>query len=69
MDVADAALARAVIDKYSDIDSGSACITYCKALIEYISCMLEEEGSSKEIKDAALLAGVLSYGHVLREID
>lgn len=53
LDIAEAAKARALIEKYKD--DKSCCFLYNKALIEFISFnTLKEEGSSQEICDNAL---------------
>lgn len=53
LDRSDATSARALIDQFPN--DASSCFVYTKVMIEYISCMLEEEGSSEEIKTKALL--------------
>ncbi len=53
MDIADAAKARALIEKFSD--DKSCCFVYTKVLIEYISFkLLKEAGSSEELCNATL---------------
>lgn len=72
MDMAEAGQARAILDKYEQSEKvpssvpvseyqhpPSACFAYCRALIEHIAVMLEEDDASEETKDALLGKGSL----------
>jgi hypothetical protein len=54
MDCGAADRARAVLTKFPD--DRSCCFAYTAALIEFISHMLKEDGSSESLRDEALRA-------------
>ena len=55
LDAAAADKARELLGRFPD--DRSSCFEYSRALIEFISLMLNEEGSSVQLRDAALLKG------------
>jgi hypothetical protein len=53
LDLAEADKARDLLERYPD--DHHCCFCYSRALIEHISCLLEEEGSSEALKNNALM--------------
>jgi len=74
LDMADAENARNLLDRYKD--DKHCCFVYTRALIEHISLLLKEEGSSKDLRDEKLLEAyevnpygifLLAYGNYFKE--
>ena len=53
LDLAEADKARDLLERYPD--DHHCCFSYSRALIEHISCLLGEEGSSETLKNNALM--------------
>lgn len=53
LDLAEADKARDLLERYPD--DHHCCFSYSRALIEHISCLLGEEGSSEILKNSALM--------------
>jgi hypothetical protein len=57
LDRCDAVKARLVLNRFPT--NKSACFTYNKALIEFISWQLQDEGTTKEERDSCLKLGMI----------
>lgn len=55
LDRCDAIKARLILERFPN--NKSACFTFNKALIEFISWQLQDEGTTKEERDQSLKAG------------